>query len=106
LFGLRLLYRRAGGWLVFTFSEGRRGVIAEEVAAAGQEIYDSKLKPLLEPESNGLFVAIEPTTGSYYVGSTIVGAIGKAELTSPNANFHIVRVGFPAGISFNHKVVV
>ena len=81
-------------------------MIPEEVAKAGQEIYDSKLKELLEPGSNGLFVAIELATSSYSVGSTIVEAIEKAELTSPNANFHVVRIGFPAAISFNHKVVV
>jgi len=93
-------------WPTVATTKGGKGVVPEEVATAGQEIYDSKVKQLLEPKSNGLFVAIEPTTSSYFVGNTILEAIEKAELTSPNANFHVVRIGFAATISFNHKVIV
>ncbi len=78
----------------------------EEVAKAGQKIYDTRLKEMLEPESNGRFVAIEPETSGYFVGSTIVEALEKAELSSPNADFHVVRIGFAGAVSFNHKVVV
>lgn len=81
-------------------------VIPEEVAKAGQELYESKLKQLLEPESNGGFVAIEPASSSYFIGNTIVEALHKAELNSPNGEFHVVRIGFPAAVSFNHKVIV
>jgi hypothetical protein len=78
----------------------------QDIARAGQEIYDSSLKELLEPKSNGQFVAIEPTAGNYSLGATIIEAIEKAEINSPNADFHVVRVGFPAAVSFNHKVIV
>lgn len=78
----------------------------QDIAEAGKQVYESSLKELLEPESNGQFVAIEPTTGNYSLGATIIEAIEKAELNSPNANFHVVRVGFPAAVSFNHKVIV
>lgn len=78
----------------------------EDTAKAGQEVYDSNLKELLEPESNGQFVAIEPTTGNYSIGATVIEALEKAELNSPNSSFHVVRVGFPAAVSFNHKVIV
>lgn len=81
-------------------------MIPEEVARAGQKVYDTSLKQLFEPESNGQFVAIEPTTGSYSIGATILDAIEKAELNSPNANFHVVRIGFPAAVSFHHRVIV
>lgn len=78
----------------------------QDIAEAGQKVYESNLKQLLEPESNGQFVAIEPTTTNYSIGATIIEAIGKAELNSPNSNFHVMRVGFPAAVSFNHKVIV
>jgi len=81
-------------------------VVPEQVAKAGQELYDSQLKQLLEPGSNGRFVAIEPTTSSYFIGSTVVEALENAELKFPNADFHVVRIGFPAAVSFSHKVVV
>jgi hypothetical protein len=81
-------------------------LIPEEVAKSGQELYDSKLKEMLEPESKGRFVAIEPGTCSYFIGRSVVEALEKAEVNFPNADFHVIRIGFPAAVSFNHKVVV
>ena len=78
----------------------------EEVAKAGQELYESRLKELLEPESNGRFVVIDPTAGNYSVGSTVIEALEKTEMANPNADFHVIRVGFPATVSFMHKVKV
>ena len=78
----------------------------EEVAKAGQELYESKLKHLLEPESNGRFVAIELATANYFIASTIVEVLEKAELSFPNGDFHVVHIGFPAAVSFKHKVIV
>ncbi|NQT83260.1 hypothetical protein HQ563_09560 [bacterium] len=81
-------------------------MILEEVVKGGQELYESRLKELLEPESNGRFVAIELPTGNYFLGSTIVEALENAELRFPNSDFHVVRVGFPGAVSFRHEVVV
>lgn len=81
-------------------------MVLEEVAKAGQEFYETRLKELLEPGSNGRFVAIEPATGNYFVGNTIVEALENAELKTPNADFHVLRVGSPAAVTFIHKVVV
>jgi len=81
-------------------------VVLEKVAKTAQELYDSRLKELLEPGSNGRFVAIEPQTSSYFLGNTIIEALEKAELGFPNADFHVVRIGLPAGVSFSHRVLV
>lgn len=81
-------------------------MVLEEVAKAGQEFYETRLKELLEPGSNGRFVAIEPAAGNYFVGSSIIEALENAELQTPNADFHVVRVGSPAAVTFIHKVVV
>ena len=81
-------------------------MFVEEVAQSGQEFYEKKLKDMLEPGSNGRFVAIDPAAGNYFIGNTVVEALENAELKTPNADFHVVRVGFPAGVTFVHKVVV
>ncbi len=81
-------------------------MVLDKIAKAGQEVYDAKLKELLEPESNRRFVAIEPSTGSYFIGASILEALEKGELSFPNADFHVVRIGSPAAVSFRHKVVV
>lgn len=81
-------------------------MIVEKAAKTGEELYESKLRELLEPECSGRFVAIEPSTCNYFIGSTIVEALEKAEVNFPNADFHVVRIGFPTALSFSHKVIV
>ena len=39
-----------------------------ELSRQGLALYDTKLKPLLEPEHNGQFVAIHVDTGDYATG--------------------------------------
>lgn len=78
----------------------------EEMATTGQGTYDAKLKLMLEPESNGRYVAIESLTSSYFIGNSIIEVLERAEVSFPNADFFVLRVGFPAAASFNHKVVV
>lgn len=42
-----------------------------EVARRGMEIYERKLRALLEPEQNGRAVAIHPDSGEYVVADTL-----------------------------------
>jgi hypothetical protein len=78
----------------------------EQVAEKGQEFYESNLKQLFEPEANGRFIAIEPSSSSYFLGNTVIEALEAAELKFPNADFHVVRIGFAAAVSFSQKVIV
>lgn len=66
----------------------------EEVAKKGEEIYNSKLKPILEPVQNGKFVAIDTDSSDYFLGDTILQALENAQQKYPNKIFHTVRVGF------------
>jgi hypothetical protein len=42
----------------------------DRLSKIGRAIYDEKLKPVLEPEYNGQFVAIHLDTGDYEVAKT------------------------------------
>jgi len=53
------------------------------IARKGQELYDTKLKALLEPEKNGMFVAIEPDSEDYFVGETMAQARQRASKVHP-----------------------
>lgn len=72
---------------------------SEALALKGREIYDSNLKRILEPRSNGQFVAIEVDTKEYFLGSTITEAITKGEKKHPTKLFYVMRVGHKATVS-------
>jgi hypothetical protein len=74
-----------------------RQEVAEEatdnLAENGQRLYDERLRAMLEPEHEGEFVAIEPETERYFLGSTGLAALraGRSEL--PDKLFYLLRVG-------------
>jgi hypothetical protein len=67
-----------------------------ELAARGKALYESKLKPLLEPEQKGKFIAIEPDTEQYFLGKTGTEALLAARAALPDKLFFLARVGYPA----------
>ena len=67
-----------------------------ELAARGKALYESKLKPLLEPEQKGKFIALEPDTEQYFLGKTGTEALLSARAALPDKLFFLARVGYPA----------
>ncbi len=66
-----------------------------EFRAKSAEVY-GKLKPELEDKYYGLIVAIEPYSGDYFVGKSVIEAGNKGKQKYPNKIFHFVRPGFRA----------
>ena len=64
-----------------------------ELAEEGQRIYSSQLRPMLEPQHLGEFVAIHPETGAYFLGATGTEALSKAHSAMPTAQFCLRKVG-------------
>jgi len=73
------------------------------LVSKGKQLYETKLKVLLEPKHRGEFVAIEPDSGCYHVGRTMSDACQKAETNHPGKKFYLVRVGSKAAVSFKHR---
>ena len=73
---------------------------SEAVSAAARRIYDENLRPVLEPEHNDEFVAIEPVSGDYFLGRTLSEAIGASRSRYPDRLAHALRVGHQAAIHF------
>jgi hypothetical protein len=67
----------------------------EEIVRLGMEVYDQRLKPILEPQQNGRFVAIAVEDGDYEVADTSVEAGLALRERHPAAVFYEARVGFP-----------
>jgi hypothetical protein len=55
-----------------------------EVARLARLIYDEQLRERLEREHTNEFVAIEPDSGSYFLGDTLSEAIQRARRAFPD----------------------
>jgi hypothetical protein len=70
--------------------------LGETLAARGKRFYDEHLKASLEPEHNGRFVAIEPDSGRYFLGDTLLEATHAGRAAMPDKQFYLNRIGFRA----------
>ena len=70
-------------------------LLPEAIAARGQEIYELRLKAILEPQRHDQIVAIEVESGDYAVGPDLLAAADELQRRHPNSPFYFIRVGSP-----------
>jgi len=58
-----------------------------------EAIYASRLQMVLEPQHTDAFVAIEPESGDYFLGTTLGEATRAARKIYPHRLTHAMRVG-------------
>jgi hypothetical protein len=66
---------------------------SDDLVARGQSTYRQRLASVLEPSHSGEFVAVEPDSGRYFLGSTASAALVAAHAAMPNDLFYLTRVG-------------
>jgi hypothetical protein len=69
---------------------------SDALSENGQRLYDERLREQLEPEHIGEFVAIEPDTERYFLGSTGLAALRAGRQELPGKLFYLLRVGSDA----------
>ena len=69
-----------------------------------KKIYEAELKANLEQTAPNKFVAIEPTSGEFFIGDTLSEAIGKSRQKYPDRLAHAVRVGHKAAVHFGMHI--
>ncbi|MEM9184998.1 MAG: hypothetical protein AAGB00_00710 [Planctomycetota bacterium] len=69
-----------------------------------EQLYNAKIKALVEHDSDGKFIAIEPDSGDYFLGDTLSRAVGLARDAHPNRLSHVMRVGHKAAIHFGMQL--
>lgn len=74
----------------------------QEVADAGERIYQQKYKTSLEKEHPGQFVAIDVKTEKIYVAPQPEAALQQAKAEAPTGVFHLIRVGAPGAYRVSH----
>ena len=66
---------------------------AEEIARLGQQLYDTRLKALLEPDHNDEFVVINVENGDYFLDTSDLDALRAARTEYPAQVLFLARVG-------------
>lgn len=72
--------------------------ILHDMAQRAEKLYAQHLQALLEPAHLGEFVAIEPTSGAYFLGATLSEAIGAARSVYPHQLAYAMRIGHCAAV--------
>ena len=68
------------------------------VAEKAKRIYEERLRAELELKYRDKFVAIEPDSGDFFVGSTYGESVMAARNAHPNRISFVMRVGHEAAI--------
>lgn len=72
----------------------------DELVRAARQLYEETLQAQLEADHPDEFVAVEPTSGDYFLGKTLSDAIGAARSAHPNRLSHAMRIGHKTALHF------
>jgi len=70
----------------------------EEFAHRAEEIYEARHRATLEKTHHGMFVAIEPCSGDYFLGHTTYEAFHASHAAYPDRPAHVKRIGYRAAV--------
>jgi hypothetical protein len=68
----------------------------EEFARRGDQIYQTQIRPQVEPGNHGKIVAIDIETGEFEVAEDTMTATRKLRERLPDSQTWVVRVGYRA----------
>lgn len=77
------------------------GETEDELVRRARQLYEQKLRVLLEPNQQGRYVAIEPETGRYFLGETGTAAAVEAHTSMPKHIFYLAKIGYEAADSLH-----
>jgi hypothetical protein len=72
----------------------------DEIAERGTQLYETKIRPLVEDGNVGRYLAIDVETGDYAVADQRHDAVTKVREKNPNAQMWGLRIGHIAAASF------
>jgi hypothetical protein len=68
----------------------------EELARLGSQVFERRVRPLLGPDDDGKFVAIDVRSGDYEVDGDDFAAVSRLHARNPAAEIWLSCVGQPA----------
>jgi len=78
----------------------------EEVVRLGKRLYEERVKPEVEPQHLGKFLALDIDTGHYALGKDSRTALQAARTQWPDAPLFLMRVGFPTAVKLGGRIKV
>jgi hypothetical protein len=79
---------------------------SEEIVRLGQALYYGQIQPVVEPDNQGLFVAIDIETGHYEIKSEGLLALRAALAVHPGAALYLHRIGYEAAYELNQHDII
>ncbi len=76
-----------------------RRLLRDEIGERGVQIYESRLRDVLEPQFRGQFVAIDVKTEDYEVAHDAALARDRLWTRRPDSQILIERIGYPAAFN-------
>jgi hypothetical protein len=76
----------------------------EERARRGAEIFERKVRPLLRPEDDGKFVAIDIATEEFEVADVDWDAVMRLSARRQGAQIWLMRIGMPYRMSYRMSI--
>jgi len=83
-------------------TESRR--TPEELARLGSELFERRVRPMLRPEDDGKFVALDIQTGECELDEDDYTAVSRLRARNPVAEAWLGRVGQPAAYRMRRGV--
>jgi hypothetical protein len=67
----------------------------DEIGQRGEELYQTRIRPTVEPGNKGKILAIDVDTGDYEIGEDDLETAKRLHAKRENANIYILRIGYP-----------
>ena len=61
----------------------------------GKELYETKIKPLVDPQEKGKLLVLDIKTEDYVIGRDLGYITQELRQRRPDAIIHTVRIGYP-----------
>ncbi len=68
----------------------------DEIGDRAEKIYQEQIKPLVEPQENGKFIAIDIESGDYEIANKLIVASHRLRDRHPESVRFGARVGYPS----------
>lgn len=82
-----------------------RDYTKEEVARRGRDIYEERIRPLVEEGNKGQYVTINIETGEWEMGDDMSELANRLHAAHPEAALFTVRIGYAAAARIGGRVL-
>lgn len=65
----------------------------DDLARLGGEVFDRRVRPVLRPEDDGRFVAVDVDSGEYEIDADDYQAVARLKARVPSADIWLARAG-------------